>query len=82
LAAEALRARKRKRHATPLTSHTLAGELGLEAGELARALAGEAVSVAAAKRLATWASAGDLKSANVTTVTFSQKHHEFTSVRQ
>ena len=38
----ALKALKATRRATPLTSHTLAGQLGL-----ARALAGEAVSAAA-----------------------------------
>lgn len=54
LAEDALKALKRKRHATPLTSHTLASQLGLEAGQLSRALAGEAVSAAAAERLAAW----------------------------
>jgi hypothetical protein len=54
----ALKALKAKRYATPLTQHTLAGQLGLADGELARALAGEAVSAAAAAKLAAWATAG------------------------
>ena len=58
LAAETVKALKAKRRTVPLTSHTLAGQLGLADGELARALAGEAVSTAAAERLQAWAAAG------------------------
>ena len=53
----ALKALKAKRHATPLTQHTLAGQLGLADGELARALAGEAISAAAVSTLTAWAAA-------------------------
>lgn len=49
---------KRKRHAIPLTTPTLAERLGISTAELDAGIAGQAISLAAAELLAAWATAG------------------------
>jgi hypothetical protein len=52
---DGLKALKRKRHAIPLTSTSLAGQLGIEVAELDDALHGRPVLPQATERLAAWA---------------------------
>lgn len=49
---------KAKRRLVPMTTATLAGQLGVEVAELDAALAGQAVQAPAVERLAAWAGAG------------------------
>ncbi len=55
LEAETLKRLKARRHATPLTSGTLAETIGVGADDLTKALAGLPVASEAASRLADWA---------------------------